>query len=354
MWVIVLCKRIVAFIFAFIFAFPSTVYAQGISISADNAVVYDKISSSVLYQKNSDKRVAMASTTKIMTCLIACEKLNADDVVIISDNMLKGTEGSLIYLKAGDKISVYDLIKGAMLASGNDAANALAVYIGGSIESFVSLMNYYAKAIGMESTSFATPSGLDSAKHYSTAYDMAKLTAYALDNELFKSVCSMQKADISINGKTQTIYNHNKLLYQIEDCIGVKTGFTTKAGRCLVTAYDYKGNTVIIVTLNDCDDWNDHKKLYDYAKRKYKTLAKNEIINISIVGANESTVSCVAKYDISYFDDISIKYYYYPILYAPVLQNTVVGKVKIYSNNRLIGTVDIIAQESVKAWQTTR
>lgn len=349
---IVLCKKIICILCVLTFLFPLTVSAKSNNVSAQRAVVIDKTTSTVLYQKSSNEKCSMASTTKIMTCLIACEKLNQNDLVTITNQMLDKTEGSLIYLKVGDKITVSDLIKGALLASGNDAANSLAVYTSGSIKEFVKLMNSYATKFKMSNTHFETPSGLDSKNHYSTAYDMAVLTSHALDNKIFASVCKLQKADITVNGKVQTIYNHNKLLYQTENCIGVKTGFTEKSGRCLVSAYDYKGSTIIIVTLNDYDDWNDHKKLFDYAKNQYKTLSRTQNISIDCVGTNRKKVVCTAQFDISYLDNLTFKYYYYPILYAPILQNTKVGKMKIYSNNKLIRTVDIIAPESVKVWQT--
>lgn len=350
---IVLYKKFICILCVLSFLIPITVSAKNSNVSAQRAVVIDKATSTVLYQKSSDEKCSMASTTKIMTCLIACEKLNQSDVVTITNQMLDKTEGSLIYLKVGDKISVSDLIKGALLASGNDAANSLAVYTSGSVSEFVKLMNSYAIKFGMSNTHFDTPSGLDSKNHYSTAFDMALLTSYALDNEIFASVCKLQKADIIINGKTQTIYNHNKLLYQTENCIGVKTGFTKKSGRCLVSAYDYKGSTVIIVTLNDYDDWNDHKKLFDYAKSQYKTLSKTQSVSIDCVGSNRKKVLCTTSFDVSYLDNLTFKYYYYPILYAPILQNTKVGKMEIYSKNKLIRTVDIIVPESVKVWQTT-
>lgn len=350
---IVLCKKIICILCVLTILFPLTVSGKSNNVSAQKAVVIDKSTSTVLYQKSSNEKCSMASTTKIMTCLIACEKLKQNDIVTITNKMLDKTEGSLIYLKAGDKITVSDLIKGALLASGNDAANALAVYTSGSVSEFVKLMNLYAVKFKMSNTHFETPSGLDSKNHYSTAYDMAVLTSHALDNEIFASVCKLQKADVTINGNVQTIYNHNKLLYQTENCIGVKTGFTEKSGRCLVSAYDYKGSTIIIVTLNDYDDWNDHKKLFDYAKNQYKTLSKTENISIDCVGTNRKKVACTAQFDISYLDNLTFKYYYYPILYAPILQNTKVGKTEIYSNNKLIRTVDIIVPESVKVWQTT-
>lgn len=350
---IVLYKRFICFLCIFALIVPFTAYAKNDNITAERAVVIDKATSTVLYQKSSDCKCSMASTTKIMTCLIACERLKQNEVVEITNSMLDKTEGSLIYLKAGDKITVSDLIKGAMLASGNDAANALAVYLSGSVSQFVKLMNYYAQKFGMTNTHFETPSGLDGKEHYSTAYDMAVLTSNALDNDIFSQICKLQKAEIKINDKPQIIYNHNKLLYQTEDCIGVKTGFTKKSGRCLVSAYNYKGNTIIIVTLNDCDDWNDHKKLLEYAKGKYQILSKTQGIEIDCVGSNKKKILCTASFDVSYLDKLSFKLYYYPILYAPILKNTKVGKMEIYSNNKLIRTVDIIAPESVKVWQTT-
>lgn len=351
---IVLYKKFICILCVLTILFPLTVSAKSNNVSAQKAVVIDKSTSTVLYQKSSNEKCSMASTTKIMTCLIACEKLKQNDIVSITNKMLDKTEGSLIYLKVGDKITVSDLIKGALLASGNDAANSLAVYTSGSVSEFVKLMNLYAIKFKMSNTHFETPSGLDSKNHYSTAYDMAMLTSHALDNKTFASVCKLQKADITINGNVQTIYNHNKLLYQTENCIGVKTGFTEKSGRCLVSAYDYKGSTIIIVTLNDYDDWNDHKKLFDYAKNQYKTLSKTENISIDCVGTNRKKVVCTAQFDVSYLDNLTFKYYYYPILYAPILQNTKVGKTEIYSNNKLIRTVDIIVPESVKVWQTTK
>ncbi len=351
---IVLCKKFICILCAVIILIPFSAYAKTDNISAQKAVVIDKSTLTVLYKKASNEKCSMASTTKIMTCLIACEKLKQNDVVTITSQMLNNTEGSLIYLKVGDKITVSDLVIGAMLASGNDAANALAVYVSGSISEFLNLMNSYAREFKMNNTHFETPSGLDNKNHYSTAYDMALLTSHALDNKLFAYICKLQKADIKINSETQTVYNHNKLLYQTENCVGVKTGFTEKSGRCLVSAYDYKGSTIIIVTLNDYDDWNDHKKLLDYAKSLYKTLSKVETVSISCVGSSRKKIVCKASYDISYLDNLTYKFYYYPILYAPILKNTKVGKMKIYSNNKLIRTVDIIVPESVKLWQITK
>ena len=347
-------KKIVAFLLCFIFPFTVNAYAQNDSISAHCSVAIDKATGMVLYEKNMNVKASMASTTKIMTCIIACEKADFNQTVIITDEMLDKTEGSLIYLKAGDEITVGDLVKGAMLASGNDAANALAFVVSKSLSDFVLLMNEYALNLGMNSTHFATPSGLDSDNHYSSAYDMALLASYALDNPLFAEICSMQCADITINSSVQTIYNHNKLLYNSEGCIGVKTGYTDKSGRCLVSAYDYKGSIIIIVTLNAPDDWNDHNKIFDFCKKRYRVYSSEQEFFIDVVGGVEDKIKCTAQFDVAYINSISTQAYFYPLLYAPVIKGSTVGVLKIYSNKKLIGTVDIIAPESVTVWQITK
>lgn len=354
MWVIILHNRIFVFVLVLFFVIPTTCYAQTESISASKSVVMDMSSEMLLYDKSANEKASMASTTKIMTCLIALEKADLKKTVTITSSMLNGTEGSLIYLKAGDRITVLDLVKGAMLASGNDAANALALTVCDSINDFANLMNSYAKKFGMNNTNFVTPSGLDNKKHYSTAYDMALLTKQALLNKEFRSICSKSSDVIVINGNKQKIYNHNKLLYQVDECIGVKTGFTSKSGRCLVSAYNYNENIIIIITLNASDDWNDHKKLLDYAKKKYKTIKDSYYVNIDCVGSDLELVKCIARYDISYIGDLSFKAYYYPFIYAPVLKNAVVGKLEIYSNKNLLKTVDITVLESVTVWQITK
>lgn len=350
---IVLFRKIfIVFLCAFLLI-PNCVYADSENISAQYCVAIDKITGSVLYEKNKDEITSMASTTKIMTCIIALENGNLNEDVIITSEMLDKTEGSLIYLKVGDSITLLDLIKGALLASGNDAANSIAICVGSEMDKFVDLMNEYAQKIGMFNSHFETPSGLDSESHYSTAYDMALLTSYALDNEIFCDICSLQSAEITVSGKTQTIYNHNKLLYRDTSCIGVKTGFTKKSGRCLVSAFDYKMNTVIIVTLNAPNDWDDHEKVLGFCKKKYRLYSENKLYTIDVVGGTQDSIDCTAFYDVSYINKLETKAYFYPILYAPVLASDKVGFLEIYSNNKLLGTVDITAPESVKVWQIT-
>lgn len=343
-------KRI-CLILCFVLLIPNVVYANQVTVSASSSVAIDSLSKEILYENNAKSVHSMASTTKIMTCIIACESDRIDDVVTITAEMLDGAIGSLIYLAVGDTITLGDLIKGAMLASGNDAANAIAVYLGGSISGFVSTMNTKAKDIGMINTNFVTPSGLDEKDHHSTAYDMALLASYALENNTFKNICSLKSCEICVNNIKQTIYNHNKLLSYDDNYIGVKTGYTDSSGRCLVSAYKYNDNVIIVVTFNAPDDWNDHKKIIDYVKSKYNHYIENYEININVVGSSLTMVKCKADIDLYCLSKIDYSAYFYPFLYAPIKQGDIVGKLDIICNDKVIMTVDIIAKEDVELWQ---
>lgn len=334
-----------------IIALPVNVYAKDekYSCSAKSSIVLDSTSNTVLYANNENEELPMASTTKIMTCFLACESDKLSQVVTVTDEMIK-TEGSLIYLCVGDKITLADLLKGAMLASGNDAANAIAITLGGTIENFVQMMNNRAKLIGMTNTLFVTPSGLDEGNHHSTAKDMALLASTALNNELFRSLCSLKSAEIEVNGKKRTVYNHNKLLSYSENFVGVKTGYTEKAGRCLVSAYDYNGNLIICVTLNDRNDWQDHKSLIKAAKTQYKRFNCEKEFVISVVGSDRKTVKCKYEYDVYSLNDVKVKTYYYPFVYAPIKIGDEVGKVVIYNDVKILKEVPITAAEGINSY----
>lgn len=349
----IILLRFLCFFLTLSFLFPVNAYAGDYTISASSYVVLDADTKTVLYEKSSNSVCSMASTTKIMTCLIACESERLDDTIVITNEMLDGAIGSLIYLNVGDEITVLDLIKGAMLASGNDAANSLAVTLGGSIDSFVRLMNERAKKIGMNNTNFVTPSGLDEGDHHSTAYDMALLSVEAMKNDTFKGICALKSAVIKINGKPQTIYNHNKLLSH-DGFVGIKTGFTEKAGRCLISSYNYRGNNIIVVTLNAPNDWEDHRQLIVKAKKKYKHYKDKFEANINVVGGYKDVAYCNATYNAYSLSEISYVAYYYPFVYAPISCETVVGKLDIYSDSKKIMTVDITVKEDVKLWQITK
>lgn len=223
----------------------------------------------VLYEKNSDVKRAMASTTKIMTAILTIEAGDLDSEFVV-DSYAIMVEGTSMGLRKGDRVSRRDLLYGILLPSGNDAANAAAVSVSGSIGSFVELMNQKAEQLGLSSTHFVTPSGLDADGHYTTAHDLARLTAYAMKNATFREIVACQSAQVEFGNPPylRTLYNSNKMLHRYEGAIGVKTGFTDNARRCLVSAAERDGVTLIAVTLNAGDDWNDHEKMLDYGFTK--------------------------------------------------------------------------------------
>ena len=232
--------------------------AYGVEVSATAAILLDADSGQVLYEKNADQQMLIASTTKIMTVLVALEHADLAAEVTVKDSHM--VEGSSMYLKPGEKVSVEALLYGVMLCSGNDAAVALADYCGNGVNQFVGWMNEKAAQLGMEDSSFANPNGLDDETHYSTARDMAKLAACAVRNETFVRLSSTES--VTIGGRTMT--NHNKLLHMVDGCIGMKTGYTKAAGRTLVSSAVRDGRCLVAVTLQDGNDWADHAALYDY------------------------------------------------------------------------------------------
>ena len=230
--------------------------AEAVQLSAAAAILMDADSGEVLYEKDAARRMRIASTTKIMTALVVLEHARLTDTITVTgDHMV---EGSSMYLKPGEVVTVEELLYGLMLCSGNDAALALADCCGG-LETFVAAMNDKAAALGMTDTSFANPNGLDDENHYSTARDMAVLAAYAAQDPTFRRICSTRTA--TVGGRTVT--NHNKLLSQVEGCIGMKTGYTRAAGRTLVSCAEREGRRLVAVTLCDGNDWADHKALYE-------------------------------------------------------------------------------------------
>ncbi len=273
-------------------------------LSAQHACLYIPKADISIYGKSANERHAMASTTKIMTALIALENCELDRVVTISP-IAVGIEGSSIYLKAGDKYYMEDLLFALLLQSANDVATAIAIEVGGSVEGFVALMNKKADEMGLKDTHFENPHGLDGKEHYTTAYELALITAEALKNPKFKSIVGTYKKTIStIDGSSKiTVVNHNKMLLLYEDAIGVKTGFTKKTGRCLVSAAERDGLTLISVTLNASDDWDDHRKLLDYGFEKYENriLASKDEINfeLPVINGTLATVNCSNKEDVS-------------------------------------------------------
>ena len=248
-----------------IFSLLITQNAIAVDLSARAAALIDGKSGKVLFEKNKDERLPMASTTKIMTGLLACESKKMKKVVTVSP-VASGTEGSSLWLEPGEKQTLENLTYGLMLRSGNDAAVAIAEYLGGSTEAFALMMNERAKKIGVQNTGFQNPNGLDAEGHFTTAYDLALISREAMKNKKFRKIVSAKNKTIPWESSEwdRSLTNHNKMLWRYEGCNGIKTGFTKKSGRCLVTSAKRGKTELICVTLNAPDDWNDHTKMLDY------------------------------------------------------------------------------------------
>ncbi len=320
-------------------------------ISAESAVVISQQTGEVVFEKNAHKTLSMASTTKILTSLIAIESGKLQNEVTVTSEMVK-TEGTSMGLLPGDQVSLDELVHGMLLQSGNDAANSVAIYLSGSLASFAESMNNRAQKIGMLNSSFVTPSGLDSKEHYSTAYDMALLGREAVSNCKFLSVCSKQSETLTYGNPPyrRTLYNHNKLLDYYDYALGIKTGFTKKSGRCLVSYADKEGVGLIAVTLNAPNDWNDHKLLFDYGFEKLDKEIHTPKLpeTICVVGSEKDNL--IIKSDSIAFSslkevDTQYKVYLDQFVYAPVNIGDVVGKWELYADNVLIDSKPIYAGE---------
>ena len=271
-------------ILLFLLLLPVTINAYG--TSATSAILMDTDSGRIIYQKDIHNVRSVASISKIMTAIVAIESGKLDEIVIIGEE-INSAYGSGIYIKVGEELTLRDLVYGLMLRSGNDAALAIAHFVGGSVDNFVNLMNNQAKQIGMTQTTFNNPSGLDQEKgNYSTAYDMALLTKYAMQNPEFKTIVGTKKYELKTNLNYYLWNNKNKLLTTYKYATGGKTGFTTKAKRTLVTTASKNNVNLVAVTLNDGNDFEDHKNLFEEAfneYRGYKILSKGKV---KILGEN--------------------------------------------------------------------
>ncbi len=271
------------------------------SVSAKSAVLAEGESGTVIWSKNGSERLPMASTTKVMTALCVLENYPDISKTVTVDKSACGVEGSSVYLKAGEKLTMEQLLQALLLESANDAAVAIAVEISGSVDNFADLMNETAAELGMKDSHFTNPHGLDHEDHYTTAEDMAKLAAAALKNEDFAKIVSTYKTTIPMNGDegTRLLLNHNKMLKYYDGAIGVKTGFTKRSGRCLVSAAERNGVTMIAVTLCAPDDWNDHREMLDYGFSMYKRLDIAELgsvtYSIPVTGGSVSSVTITNK-----------------------------------------------------------
>ncbi len=274
---------IIIALFIGVFA-PFSAHAEGldISVSASSAVLIEAESGRVLYAKDADKRRPMASTTKIMTALVALENCELDTAVKVPKEAV-GIEGSSVYLVENEVLTLRELLYALMLRSANDAATAIAIEVGGSVSDFADMMNQKAEEMELTDTHFDNPHGLDSENHYTTARELALITREALKNEVFREIVSTYKKLLPQGGvpDRRLVVNHNRLLRTYDGCIGVKTGFTKKDGRCLVSAAERDGVTLIAVTLNAPNDWSDHKKMLDGG---FETVKRVKISSDGIEG----------------------------------------------------------------------
>lgn len=334
--------------------------AAGPEVSAQSAVVLTADTGTVLFEKDGHTPRPVASTTKIMTALLALEAAQerGDPLVDITQEMV-AVEGSSMGLQAGDSISLTGLAAGMLLASGNDAANAAALYLDGSLESFAARMNQRAAALGMEDTHFVTPSGLDGEDaqglgHLSTAYDMALLARAALEDQAFRQLCSSPSLAVEFAEpvKRVTYTNHNKLLTQYQGCVGVKTGFTKEAGRCLVSAAERDGALLIAVTLNAPNDWQDHTALLDYGfsqMEPYQLAGGDVRLTVPVVGSPVEVMSLRGSnggevtLPLGQGAQVERVVHAPKFLYAPVEAGEQVGEICWYLEGQLLGSAPLTA-----------
>lgn len=333
----------------FVSLFNFTTFAE--TTKKSSFIVMEEKSNRVLYASLEHERLPMASTTKIATAIVVLEHSNLNDVVTIPKSA-EGVEGSSVYLKAGDKYTVRDLLYGLMLRSGNDCAVALALHVSGSIESFSKLMNDKALSVGAFNTNFTNPHGLHDENHYTTAYDLALITADAYKNTDFREIVSSKKYNL----QGQYIYNKNKLLGSYEGADGVKTGYTTKSGRCLVSSSTRNGMRVICVVLNCYDMWERSMKLMTQAHEEYnyyKILDKTLSTNANVVGGIEKTCKASTNTDVYYplkeseIDKLSFEYELQDLI-APIYANQICGNVKVYLDKCLIFEQNIYTINNVR------
>ncbi len=326
-----------------------TVPASAVDTSAASAILIDADTGRVLYEQNADEPRLIASITKIMTALTALEHCSTDKVYTVQSGDM--AEGSSMYLRAGERVTLEELLYGLMLSSGNDAALAVARCVSGSVERFVALMNRKAGELGMEHTSFANPNGLDHEDHYSTARDMARLARCAMENETFCRIVSTRSITIG----ERTLVNHNKLLGWYDGCVGIKTGFTKAAGRTLVSAARREGQLLIAVTLHDGNDWQDHRNLLDYGFSAFpRTLAltageqagstrvKGSFLLTAPVTVGENFYCPLAA-----GEEAEVSYSCPDAVTAPVAAGTVVGEAVVTVRGQELGRVPLIISRDV-------
>ena len=348
---------IIILVFLIFTAFMLTTSAneKNIALSARSASLYEPTTKTFLFAKNADERLPMASTTKIMTALVALENTRLDEQIYIPSEAC-GVEGSSLYLTPGEILTAKDLLYGLMLRSANDAAVAIACHVAGNIESFSSLMNEKAANLGLKNTNFENPHGLDSQNHYTTARELAIISAEALKSDTFREIVSTKSAIITnTEGFSRTIVNHNKLLRLYDGAIGVKTGYTKKSGRSLVGAAQRDEITLVSVTLDAPDDWNDHAKLLDrgFSSLSAFSLSEGErSYSLPIISGTRDRLSVYNSEGFKTVYETSseapqIRVELPRYVAAPIKKGQKIGKLSVIKDGAVIFETDMIAAEDI-------
>ena len=344
-------KRLIAGTVAVLLAAVSFLPLRVDALSARKAILLDGTTGRILFEKNIDEQSLIASTTKIMTALVVCEQCNVLDRMRIPKEAV-GIEGSSMYLQEGEVLTVQELLYGLMLHSGNDAAVALAIYCGGTVEGFVEQMNDKAHNLGLSGTHFANPNGLDAPGHYSSARDLATLAAYAMENPVFYQTVSTKSMKIG----QRYLTNHNKLLWRVEGADGVKTGYTRAAGRILVSSATRNGRRLICVTIDDPDDWNDHATLLEQGFSEFQVQrlvrAGETLGTVEIAGGQTGTVNLLAAEDFDYAlaenETITIEIISSGFVYAPVVMGAEAGFAHLCIDGESVGKVGLIYGDTIE------
>ncbi|MBP3520372.1 MAG: D-alanyl-D-alanine carboxypeptidase [Oscillospiraceae bacterium] len=338
-------RKILGFVLAFCLLCPSCLAAGGPGVSASSAILMDAQSGRILYEKDAYTRRSIASTTKLLTALVAVESTPdlSRVVTITADHWAEGTS---MYLKPGEEVTLEDLLYGLLLQSGNDAALAIATGCAGNVETFVEWMNQWAADLGMENSHFANPNGLDDEDHYSTAYDMALLARAVLENKTLSSIVATRSATKA----GRSLSNHNKLLWQYEGCNGMKTGYTTEAGRTLVSSATRNGQTLICVTLNAPNDWADHRALLDYGFEEWplrQLVAGGKMLRMlpvtgSLIPQVQIMTAADAAYPLSAQEQVRVTVTLPETVSAPLSKGEAAGKMTFFLGEQVIGETELI------------
>ena len=344
-------KRLIAGTVAALLAAVLFLPVSARAVSAEKAILLDGTTGRIFFEKNIDEQSLIASTTKIMTALVICEQCNVLDRMRIPREAV-GIEGSSMYLQEGEVLTIQELLYGLMLHSGNDAAVALAIYCGGTVEGFVELMNDKAHTLGLSGTHFANPNGLDAPGHYATARDLAVLAAHAMENPIFSQTVSTKSVKIG----QRYLTNHNKLLWRVEGADGVKTGYTRAAGRILVSSASRSGRRLICVTINAPDDWNDHSTLLERGFSEFQVrqpVTKGQVMGtVEIAGGQRGRVKLLAAEDFQYalaeHEKITTEITGPGFVYAPVVMGAEAGFAHLCVDGKSVGKIPLIYGETIE------